>query len=139
MPSIETLMRGDIARGVALLNEKEPGWYNHIDVDRLDMAQGLFLRDIDPSEPSGCGCVLAQFDARGRDRGRYSTAFYRLHIEDRSAELGFCLPARLYMGSDDGPRTEEELTDDLQTSMYKDLTVLWKTVILNLRRSAILR
>lgn len=36
-----------IAAGVALLNEKRPGWYNEIDISRFDM-----------NNP--CGCVVGQ-------------------------------------------------------------------------------
>ena len=133
MTSVKEQMLEYITEGVALLDKEEPEWYSHVDLDRLDMAQGLFTRGANPSEPSGCGCVIAQIDAKGKDMGRYSTGFFNLKTADMSFELGFCLPPYLYMECDDGPSTEIEISANLQASQYKLLTELWKTVIINLR------
>jgi len=46
-----------VARGMAVLDERMPGWDALIDLDLLDLDEGVH----DPQE-SECGCVLAQLD-----------------------------------------------------------------------------
>lgn len=49
------------AKGAAFLDEKEPEWFEAIDLDRLDMAEGYYSR----RDTTACGCVLAQTDPSG--------------------------------------------------------------------------
>jgi len=50
-------MAARVARGIAVLDERMPGWDVLIDLDLLDLDEGVH----DPEE-SECGCVLAQLD-----------------------------------------------------------------------------
>jgi hypothetical protein len=43
----------EVQRGIALLDQKVPGWRKRIDLDRLDMIMGL-------PDSTGCGCILTQ-------------------------------------------------------------------------------
>jgi hypothetical protein len=43
----------EVARGIALLDEKVPGWRELIDLDRLDM-------EMAERRENGCCCILAQ-------------------------------------------------------------------------------
>lgn len=57
----------EIARGMAVLDQYHPGWEDHIDPDHLMMSCTSF-----PSpQTGGCGCILAQVDAIGKDYGFY--------------------------------------------------------------------
>lgn len=101
-----------IAKGVALLDEKMPGWHARVDIRRLDMGSGLFYR----AKAGDCGCVLAQVDAAAVPFGSYtSTAMdlgvYRLN--DAVAH-GFNTPY--------GPHLDDE-------AAYEELTRTWRRVI----------
>ncbi len=52
------MFEAEVARGVALLDEHEPGWRQRIDVQRLDMSEPTYSRRVSHA----CGCVLAQLD-----------------------------------------------------------------------------
>ena len=126
-------MREDIARGVAFLNKKVPGWHEEIDLDRLDMNSGSFDKSIAPEHLGGCGCIMAQVHAHiARGIGNYPTGFYLVSIgneeEVLASEYGFSVPDWGY---------EDERSDERsKVALYKQLTELWKTVILNLRSAA---
>ena len=63
-----------VARGIALLDQKVPGWRDWIDLDRLDMRSVLY----EPGE--GCGCILAQL------YGDYDDGLYALELDDTPVE-----------------------------------------------------
>ena len=68
-----------IAAGMAVLDQRAPGWLDRVDLDRLDMASGIH----EPA-PGLCGCVLAQVDALTKQGGvgRYLDARMRLVADD---------------------------------------------------------
>ena len=81
MTSLRSTMEANVARGVALLDEKDPHWWNgkdtppviermvgHIDLEKLDMGSGFF-------------CVLGQ---RHKDYYYYGT--YAVGIGDGGGE-----------------------------------------------------
>ncbi|SRR6266545_4725143 len=53
-----------VGAGVAWLDLRQPGWCERVDLGRLDMSCGTYLR----ADPNQCGCVAAQLD----DLGSYS-------------------------------------------------------------------
>lgn len=132
MLSVEEQMREDIARGIALLNEKVPGWHMRIDLDRLDMNSGRFDMQSEPEELDGCGCILAQVNASSSDRGfgTYPTGWYLLQpsTDTFAAAYGFAVPDWGYEDSRSDERTK--------TEQYEMLTGLWRTAILNIRSTA---
>lgn len=101
-----------VARGVALLDEKLPGWIERIDLDKLDLA-------------SGCNCILGQTWSKGDDDGRF-TAFelqadaLGLYGEDEN-DYGFNAGGEDYF--EDRPE-------------YDALTAEWRRVILARRGGA---
>ncbi len=58
MPSDDTDLAARVARGIALLDERIPGWRDRIDAARLDMREGA-------RHPNGCGCIGAQLCESG--------------------------------------------------------------------------
>jgi hypothetical protein len=70
-----------VARGAALLDEKEPGWDKQIDLDRLYVG-------------SPCDCVLGQL------HHRFWKGVDRLSLEGRTQEHGFMWHARDDSGRD---------------------------------------
>ncbi len=50
-----------VAAGVVWLDLLQPGWCERVDLGRLEMSCGTYLRDV----PSQCGCVAAQLDILG--------------------------------------------------------------------------
>ena len=54
----DTDLEARVARGVALLDERIPGWRDRIDLTQLDMCEGARL-------PNGCGCIGAQLCESG--------------------------------------------------------------------------
>ncbi len=119
------MFEAQIANGVALLDEKVPGWLDRIDVKRLDMESGQMLN-------SECGCVLTQLDAicdwpvddgtgtfadERYDIGVYERGLLGLRLTyDSAADYGFCT------GDDDIP--------------WSRLTAEWKNTIARLRAEA---
>lgn len=116
----------EIARGVALLDERRPGWWTQIDLDRLDMSQGLFYEA--PRGRYDCGCICAQ------------TGF----VYGSAREQGFEAPYGSFCGELDalgiGDRPEDygfhcgrvtSMTD--MRARYVALTAEWREVILRLR------
>jgi len=72
-------MKADVERGAAFLDKKEPGWFERIDVDKLDMSEG-------DRQPDGCGCVGAQL------YGEYDEALYVWGVpDDNEVSFGFNL------------------------------------------------
>lgn len=70
-----------VAAGAAFLDQAEPGWRQHIDIDRLDLA-------------SPCRCVLGQLEialhSEGpEDDGAFSDALFRYGIAFEEWALGF--------------------------------------------------
>jgi hypothetical protein len=61
-----------VARGAALLDEREPGWWQRIDLDRLDLGSpcrcvlGQLITDKDPQPPSLWIEILGWFGIRSR-------------------------------------------------------------------------
>lgn len=95
-----------VARGVALLDEKHPGWWERIDVDRLNLR-------------SGCNCVLGQtWDG---DYAGSSTAY--MH------HLDALLPEESYRDYEFGFDAEAEDGEE-QDDEYDALTAEWRRVIL---------
>lgn len=79
------LARERAARGASLLDERVPGWHNHIDLSHLEMARAQRIGD----NPEGC--VLCQLDAHiNKEPGDYYRFVYVI-LEDpqSSAVLGF--------------------------------------------------
>ena len=108
-----------VAAGAAYLDEREPGWWQRIDLDRLDLQ-------------AQCRCVLGQL-ATDVDRStlweticeRFGVLpFGRKNCRPSDSELGFnVLPGY------------EECDDDLAAlAEYAQLTAEWKALI-NARRS----
>jgi len=50
-----------VAAGVAWLDQHQPGWRGRVDLGRLDLSCGTYLR----ADPNQCGCVAAQLDILG--------------------------------------------------------------------------
>jgi uncharacterized protein YfaP (DUF2135 family) len=99
-----------IAKGVALLDERMPGWLDRIDTDRLDMDM--------PFGP--CGCVLAQIDHQHASYGSYDICRASLGLDiDGAAGHGFAVVG------DYSPSKGDRL--------YAALTDEWKATILRLR------
>lgn len=51
-------IKENVERGIALLNEKVPGWQERIDWERLDMMEPLPKRYPNPN--NNPGCILCQ-------------------------------------------------------------------------------
>jgi hypothetical protein len=70
-----------VDRGAALLDEREPGWAEKIDLDTLDLS-------------SSCGCVLGQLYLRKHPRIRrkyeaYERKLSELGLDNASGNFGF--------------------------------------------------
>jgi hypothetical protein len=108
-----------IAAGMAVLDQRAPGWLDRIDLERLDMAYGVH----EPS-PGSCGCVLAQVDAQTRQGG-----------------VGHYADARMRLIGDDDVTTEFDwaidhgFTSDGDVD-FEELTEAWRRAILA-RRAAV--
>lgn len=102
-----------IAKGVALLDEKVPGWLDRVDSDLLDMRAVDFpVPEEEDAEfgRAGCGCVLSQLDLwrNARPEGSYyseakhlrlSTAFNE-DSDDHASRYGFTLPPAVVVCGD---------------------------------------
>jgi hypothetical protein len=101
--SIETL----VARGVALLDEKLPGWWKRIDVIKLDLG-------------SGCGCVLGQT--------------WDEPVPERSAYTPYAFHANALFGDwdcdNEAARYGFNVTGDEYRDAFDALTAEWRRVIL---------
>jgi hypothetical protein len=108
-----------IAAGMAVLDQRAPGWLDRIDLERLDMAFGVH----EPS-PGSCGCVLAQVDAQTKQSGvgHYIDARIRLIGDDADAN-GF------EWAVDHGFNSDGDVD-------FEELTEAWRQVILA-RRAAV--
>ena len=103
----EKMLSDRAAGGARFLDEVDPGWEWHLDVDKLSMSVAWIDQD-------GCGCVLAQLDGKHFQDGLRS-----YHIEYKQAEvLGFTI----------------EPPDFDYTSQWDKLTDLWRTEILFRRK-----
>jgi hypothetical protein len=93
-----------VERGAALLDERLPGWYEKIDLDKLDLA-------------SCENCVLGQLHGRKYERlrhRRYYRGLDRLGILDRKAgDFGFTVRG---------------------SGRFENLTAEWRRVIKRRRR-----
>lgn len=125
-----------IARGVALLDERVPGWLARVDADLLDMRSGCFpLGDDEEPEAgrAGCGCVLAQIDYEGEnhDHGSYFLYAGRLGLnaaptvdsDNHAWRYGFTAHPSVISQDDDAP----------YHNAIDALTDKWKATILRLR------
>jgi hypothetical protein len=128
-----------IAKGVALLDEKMPGWWKRIDLDHLNMAvcETYFRGD--------CGCVLAQLDyddEDGRDRGDYPRLAKALGLDttfrvrnpapNHAEHYGFTLPLD-QMDAATSAASDDLDEADAMESLFEPLTAEWKATILRLR------
>lgn len=70
-----------VARGMAVLDERMPGWDQRIDVQALDMGMPMYRPGRD------CGCILAQLDFRPERAGSYFRLLRDLadYAEDQDA------------------------------------------------------
>jgi hypothetical protein len=91
----------EVQRGIALLDEKVPGWRTKVDLDRLDMALGW------PSR-TGCGCILTQVFGSYGD-GLQTLDFDTWHSDDD--EFGF------------------DVADARSDHRYRELTAAWKRAL----------
>lgn len=128
-----------IAKGVALLDEKVPGWLWLVDLDVLDMSV------CETYDIGDCGCVLSQIDFKRRmddgERGFYGnyprlartlgldTRFQLRNAPPNHAEhFGFTLPLEAL----EAPRIED-IDEDRTDDSFDALTDEWKATILRLR------
>ena len=98
-------MKTEILRGMDLLDEKSPGWEEHIELDRLDQGEPTWRENAAGRE---CGCVLVQVF------GDYIEGIDELDVDALDAiEYGFvCGDGWEY--------------DDTVRREYKTLTSWWK-------------
>lgn len=96
-------MEKEVQRGVALLDERRPGWDSRIDLDRLNLA-------------SSVDCVL------GLEFGNYGQGLYMLNI-GAGAPFGFSLPWGL----------EAAIAPWKGIELYQALTLTWKHEIMRRR------
>ena len=74
----------EVARGIALLDQKIPGWRQHVDVDRLDM-------EMAERRENACGCILAQL------YGEYIAGLEAIGLDDEEdSPYGFDADAADY-------------------------------------------
>ena len=107
-----------VERGAALLDEKQPGWLDIIDLDLLDIS-------------SRCGCVIGQLAGltKASDRGlAYDAAARRLGV-GYSTDIppGFEAPSTREFGRDRLPAIAAE---------YAGLTEAWRDLITRRRELA---
>jgi hypothetical protein len=88
-------MEHAIKRGIALLDEQEPGWRDKVNSEKLAMGSGL-LND------RGCGCLLAQI------YGSFDLGCELLEVWDEPGYFGFDL------GHPDEVIDYDRLTEDWQ-------------------------
>jgi hypothetical protein len=114
------------AAGARMLDERLPGWRDHVDPARLDQADPTYFPDL-----SDCtGCVMAQLDAwqtpdPTRVAGRFADGLDRLLGEampypERVAfavEFGFRIPDDRHFGVGEVPQAE---------ALYVRLTEAWR-------------
>lgn len=96
--------RRRVQRGATDLDERQPGWWRHIRLTRLDMSHGAF--DTHTDRPD-CGCIAAQLaryytprysDFVGRIIGEYDFWLDRIGLTSYSAgrrsqvAYGYILP-----------------------------------------------
>ena len=99
-------MKTEILRGMALLDEKSPGWEQRVELDKLDQWEGEWTKGVDGEE---CGCVLVHVF------GDYYDGLYELGVSQGTADLfGFVRVSDRYAGGD-----EVEVA-------YSRLTAWWK-------------
>lgn len=85
-----------VAKGAAFLDERQPGWRDHIEIMRLDMR-------------SGCDCVLGQLDDRKTEAG-WGLTLDRFDLtRATSAALGFDLPEWRMQSTDERAAEWDEL------------------------------
>lgn len=121
-----TDLQASAERGAALLDVEEPGWFNIIDTDNLDMSIGYHPWVIDG------GCVLSQINANHTGhKGTYRDALYEIfqteeRDEDLEAHYGFIIPLAM---------RDHDLFDgkgfDARVKAWNNLTLIWKAIILN--------
>lgn len=117
-----------IARGMALLDKRFPGWWLNINVDRLDMSKPDFY----PLRPPSCGCVLAQVDTTHKpvhetDHGSYLELVYILeNLGDLSEEVDYAVPGNM------GPVSYHGFSLPMRewnNPQWEQLTKEWKAAI----------
>ena len=74
-----------VARGMAVLDRELPGWWQRINLDRLDMAGATYF----PPRPTSCGCILAQVNALPDRDGNYFDQRDALAGEDEADIAGW--------------------------------------------------
>jgi hypothetical protein len=94
-----------VAAGAAWLDEHEPGWDQHIDLDRLDLSYG-------------CNCILGQLESPNLLLAHQTEAYWvgrsrRGLSRERAAELGFATGDY----------------DRLDVGAYAALTAEWRRVL----------
>ncbi len=94
----------EIANGIALLDEKRPGWEKDVDPRVLDMRLS--------SMHSGCGCVLAQVYGHV-DYGMRALGLRGSCCGYEASQHGFCVSLR----------------EDFGDSSYARLTDEWRAAI----------
>lgn len=110
----------EITKGMAVLDEHEPGWDTRINVTMLDMESGWF-----PMNESLCGCILAQAattdHADGYFRSHASQLFAKVygHTEERFGEVELFAVKHGFL-----------LGDKASQESYMQLTLEWKRALM---------
>ena len=104
-----------VEAGAALLDEKLPGWWREIDLEKLNLA-------------SRCNCVLGQLNgATANTSFAYSAAAAALGVGYMDEiPLGFEAPSVRGFGSE----------RNAQTGEYRALTAAWRDLITSRRAAA---
>lgn len=116
-------MKEAIAKGIAYLNENEPGWLSAIDLETLDMH--------DPYKD-----IIAQIT------GRNYRHYFEQHFvsDDEAVELGFYLHGKKAHTSWSMPQEEIDRrwqqAEKEEAEEHAALTAEWKKAIATLRASA---
>jgi hypothetical protein len=132
-----------IAKGVALLDEKMPGWLERVDIDRLDLQADTFPSDgsdyPSPRGALGCGCVLSQLDYdTERGYGSYFERAKSLGLASEPFNGGWMMHHASHYGFTISPSVlgKEHDSDDVEdpgAAQFAALTAEWKATILRLR------
>lgn len=109
-----------VAKGAALLDEKDPGWLDVIDIDRLDVH-------------STVDCVAGQLFSAGTDPdGAFCNTMYRLGLDTADGATAYGFQLRVW---EVHWRAEELGINATGAQIYAPLTDAWKRLI-TARRAA---
>ena len=106
-----------VAAGAAYLDEREPGWWERIDLDRLNMS-------------AECGCVLGQL-ATDLETPLWSAIVWEFGLRRQGWEV-FGLPTDFDLGFNAGSTQSKKA----QYREYAALEAEWKRVITGRRAQA---